>query len=160
MDLNSEGEPVLVGFKEWLKAKYPKFNENQEINEWPFAKESGPKDDLEKKTYQLINHYKEKLVDASNDKDIQHSVVPISKEHRNLIKSIAELLSKIYNFEKGSPKLKPSFFSDTTFEKIARYAKKVLGYHADEIGLYLKKIDSESSSHLFHIWQPGSWLGA
>lgn len=119
---------------------------------------------LENNIYGLINQYRDYLVRASKeggekDDNIHHDIIKKDEESKSMLNSIAQLFANVYDMEKGSPKLKPSFFSDTVFEKIARYARKVLGYHADDIGLQLRKINPESSGYLFDIWKPGSWLG-
>ena len=123
---------------------------------------STPLSYLEKKIYGLINQYRESLVKASveageKDDNIHHDIIQKDENHKGMLASLAELFSKVYEMEKGSPKLKPSFFSDTVFEKVARYAKRKLGYHADDIGEYLKKVNPASVDNLYHIWTPGSW---
>lgn len=118
--------------------------------------------DLEQRVYKLINNYREMLLISSKDQgetddNIHHDIIKKDQEHKKLVKSIAKLFSSVHDHEKDSPKLKPSFFSDTVFEKIARYAKKMLGYHADEIADYLRQINPASLDDLFNIWRPGSW---
>jgi len=120
---------------------------------------------LEDKVYKLINYYRDYLVKASReggeeDDDIHHDLIKKDDKHKSILSSIAELFSRVHDIEKGSPKLKPSFFSDSAFERIARYAKRKLGYHADDIGDYLKKINPLSVDDLYHIWTPGSWATA
>lgn len=142
---------------------FREFINQQEINESWFTKTPSILGDLEKKTYDLINHYREVLIDLSKqsgeeDDDIHHDIIKKDQNHISIIRSIAQKFSKIYEIEKESPKLKSSFFSDTTFEKVARYAKRKLGYHADDIGDYLKKINLMSVDRLYNIWKPGSWI--
>ena len=120
---------------------------------------------LEKKVYSLIDQYRESLIKASveageKDDNIHHDIIRKNESHRSILASIAELFSRVYELEKGSPNLKPSFFSDTVFEKVARYAKRKLGYHADEIGEHLRKINPTSLDNLYNIWTPGSWARA
>jgi len=120
---------------------------------------------LEKKIYSLINRYRDSLVKTSmdageKDNDIHHDIIKKDKNHMETLDSIAQLFSSVYDLEKDSSKLKPSFFSDTVFEKVARYAKRKLGYHADDIGEHLKKMNPISAGSLYHIWTPGSWARA
>lgn len=145
------------------------------INEmWPFSTmdlyhpEAMKKLDLknlEKRVYKLIRNYKEMLLQSSKeqgekDDNIHHDIIKKNEDHKSVLRNIAKLFSSVYDHEKGSEKLKPSFFSDTVFEKIARYAKKMLGYHADEIADVLRKINPDSLDDLFNIWRPGSWAEA
>lgn len=146
-------------FKEFLDQK-----DLDEVQTWAET-EVIPLKHLEKKVYILIDQYRTSLIKSSveageKDDDIHHDIIKKNENHRSILASIAELFSKVYEIEKGSSKLKPSFFSDTVFEKVARYAKRKLGYHADEIGEYLKKINPESVGNLYHIWTPGSWARA
>lgn len=147
---------MVKTFKEFLK--------NEEMNEiWSFNKSNSPLKELESKVYSLINAYRNMLIDSSRhggekDDDIHHDIISKNEDHKGVLLSIAKLFSKVHEIEKDSPNLKPSFFSDTAFERIARYAKSKLGYHADEIGEYLKTIDPVSLDHLYNIWRPGSWL--
>jgi hypothetical protein len=140
------------------------------INEmWPFLTHDQHPDavknelkDLENKAYKSIDNYRKMLLIASKeqgetDNDIHHDIIKKNQEHKNLVEYIAGLFSKVHDYEKDSEKLKPSFFSDTFFEKIARYAKRMLGYHADEIADILRKINPASLDDLFNIWRPGSW---
>lgn len=133
--------------------------------ERPLANDKSSMKHLETRVYSLINQYRDSLVRASleageKDDDIHHDIIRKSEAHKSILASIAELFSRVYDLEKGSSKLKPSFFSDTAFERIARYAKRKLGYHADDIGEHLKKINLASIDSLYHIWTPGSWIGA
>jgi hypothetical protein len=126
---------------------------------------NSPLKHLEKKVFSLIDQYRESLIKASveageKDDDIHHDIIRKNESHRGILASIAELFSRVYELEKGSTKLKPSFFSDTVFEKVARYAKRKLGYHADEIGEHLRKINPTSLDNLYNIWTPGSWARA
>lgn len=141
------------------------FNEyvdKREFDEWLLSQPKSAKRALEKNAYQLIDKYKEELENSSgtSERDDFRSIpIKYSSDHKGLIKRISELFSRVYELERGSDKLTPSFLSNTSFEKIARYAKRVLGHHADEIGTYLSQINRESSSYLFDIWRPGSWIG-
>jgi hypothetical protein len=146
----------------------------QNINEmWPFstsnlyhpdAMKKVNLKDLERRIYKSINSYRDMLLDASKqqgdaDDNIHHDVIRKDQEHRSIVKFIAQLFAQVYDYEKGSTKLKPSFFSDTVFEKVARHAKNKLGYHADEIADHLRQSNPASLEDLYNIWRPGSWTG-
>lgn len=138
------------------------FKQTKYYNESWFAK--NPLSDKEKTIYKMIDEYRSMLINSSQedgetDDDIHHDIIKKNNDHKSLAISIASLFSSIHDAEKGSEKLKPSFFSDTVFEKIARYAKRKLGYHSDDIAAQLKKINTSASNDLYNIWQPGSWLG-
>jgi hypothetical protein len=146
----------------------------QNINEmWPFSTsdlyhpdvmEKVNLKDIERRIYKSINSYRDMLLDASKkqgetDDNIHHDVIRKDQEHRSIVKFIAQLFAQVHDYEKGSTKLKPSFFSDTVFEKVARYAKNKLGHHADEIADYLRQSNPASLKDLYNIWRPGSWTG-
>lgn len=130
-------------------------------NESFFSK--NPMADKESAIYKLVDEYRSMLLNSSKeggdtDDNIHHDIIKKNDDHKNITRSIAKLFSLIHDSEKDSDKLKPSFFSDTVFEKIARYAKRKLGYHADDIAAQLRKINPASIEDLYKIWQPGSWF--
>jgi hypothetical protein len=143
---------------------FSEFVAHRETNEMRFfSVESNDGKSLESQAYRLINLYHKDLADSSRqqgekDDDIHHDIIKKTSDHKRVIDSLAELFSRIYKLEKNPEKLKSSFFSDTIFEKVARYAKRKLGYHADDIGERLRVLDPTVLDHLYDIWRPGSWV--